>query len=99
MAFDEATKLAAWNKGKLLETTIPKFTAKTNVTHGCSSQSTETEIPCTDGWEIDHITSQDHGGTDALSNLRPLQWKNNASKGAGRLKCVVTAKGEKNGPI
>jgi hypothetical protein len=40
-----------------------------------------------------------NGGTDALSNLRPLQWENNASKGAGRLKCAVTAKGDKNGPV
>jgi hypothetical protein len=50
------------------------------------------------GWEIDHITSQDHGGSDAPSNLRPLQWENNASKGAGRLVCKVKAHGKNNGP-
>lgn len=50
------------------------------------------------GWEIDHITSQHHNGTNALSNLRPLNWRNNASKGPGRLKCAVTAKGTKNVP-
>lgn len=28
------------------------------------------------GWVIDHITPVSHGGTNNLSNLRPLQWKN-----------------------
>ncbi len=40
------------------------------------------------GWEVDHI---DPNGRDGLSNLRPLQWKNNLDKGEGRLKCPVTA--------
>jgi hypothetical protein len=43
------------------------------------------------GWEIDHITP---GGPDALSNLRPLQWQNNADKSDGRLKCNVIAVGK-----
>lgn len=48
------------------------------------------------GWEIDHITPQSQGGTDHISNLRPLQWQNNASKQDGRLVCVVTADGNHN---
>ena len=32
------------------------------------------------GWEIDHIVPLDHGGTDDLSNLQPLQWENNRRK-------------------
>ena len=43
------------------------------------------------GWEIDHITPISNGGPDALYNLRPLQWENNASKQNGRLTCPVTA--------
>ncbi len=43
------------------------------------------------GWEIDHITPESEGGRDELSNLRPLQWKNNVNKQAGRLKCPVTS--------
>jgi len=45
------------------------------------------------GWEIDHITP---GGPDTLSNLKPLQWQNNVDKSDGRLKCNVTANGNKN---
>jgi hypothetical protein len=41
------------------------------------------------GWEIDHITPESNGGGDELSNLRPLQWHNNASKQDGRLTCPV----------
>ena len=33
------------------------------------------------GWEIDHRKPVAEGGTDDLSNLQPLQWKNNCSKG------------------
>jgi hypothetical protein len=48
------------------------------------------------GWEIDHITTVSRGGSDDLSNLRPLQWENNASRQDGRLTCKVTASGEHN---
>ena len=50
------------------------------------------------GWEIDHIIPESEGGGDELSNLRPLQWQNNAGKQAGRLKCVVTASDKNNVP-
>ncbi len=43
------------------------------------------------GWEIDHITPEANGGGDELSNLRPLQWRNNASKQDGKLTCPVKA--------
>ncbi len=32
------------------------------------------------GWEIDHIIPVSMGGNDLLTNLRPLQWKNNVSR-------------------
>lgn len=48
------------------------------------------------GWEIDHIKPVEQGGTDELSNLRPLQWENNLNKSEGRLKCKVSSQGNKN---
>ena len=44
------------------------------------------------GWEIDHIKPDSKGGEDIVSNARPLQWFNNASRQNGRLVCQVTAK-------
>ncbi len=48
------------------------------------------------GWEIDHIILASDGGTDAPSNLRPLQWENNASRQDSPLVCVVIASGKDN---
>lgn len=48
------------------------------------------------GWEVDHIKPKGKGGPDDLSNLRPLQWKNNAEKNDDKLTCPVTSSAEKN---
>jgi len=48
------------------------------------------------GWETDHIKPESEGGGNELSNLRPLQWKNNSTKQAGRLTCPVKAESLKN---
>ena len=32
------------------------------------------------GWEVDHIVRAEDGGSDALTNLRPLQWRANAAR-------------------
>ena len=42
------------------------------------------------GWEVDHIKPEAHDGTDELSNLQPLHWKNNVEKGDSlQLKCAI----------
>ena len=48
------------------------------------------------GWEVDHIKAKERGGSDDISNLRPLQWQNNRSKAAGKSDCVVTSKDNAN---
>ena len=98
MAFDQQTILAVWNKGKIVGQNDPKEWRQDECgawMYFGSYGNRNSQY----GWEIDHITSKDHGGTDALSNLRPLQWQNNLSKSSGRLKCAVTAKGKDNGSI
>lgn len=45
------------------------------------------------GWEVDHIVPVSQGGTDDLSNLQPLHWRNNRRKGDSRdtlSSCIVT---------
>ena len=48
------------------------------------------------GWELDHIAPASLGGSNSLSNLRPLQWENNASRQNGPLSCPVSAYGNVN---
>lgn len=48
------------------------------------------------GWEIDHIDPISKGGTDELSNLRALQWDNNASRHNGKLLNKIYFNGKRN---
>jgi hypothetical protein len=95
MAIDEGTKSAVWKKGKIAGSNDAGKWRKDECGAwiGFDAYGNRNSQY---GWEIDHIVSQDHGGSDAISNLRPLQWQNNASKGSGRLVCAVTASGKDN---
>ena len=50
------------------------------------------------GWEIDHIRPKSMMGSDFISNLQPLQWQNNRSKGDNypSFETVVSSSGNKN---
>lgn len=50
------------------------------------------------GWTIDHIFPVSKGGTNVFANLRPMNWRNNISKGDDfpRYTAVITSNGNKN---
>jgi len=95
MAFTEQEISAVWAKGKIVSNNDPNVWRKDE----CDAWIKRSEYGnrnSTYGWEIDHIKPKDQGGSDNLSNLRPLQWENNAAKSSGRLVCAVTSSGTNN---
>lgn len=92
MEYNEETINAVWEKGKTIPDNDPKVYRKDE----CGAWIARSKHGNRDsqyGWEIDHISP---GGSDAISNLRPLQWENNVDKSDGRLKCNIIADGAAN---
>lgn len=50
------------------------------------------------GWEIDHVFPVDRGGDNHFDNLRPINWRNNASKGSNypSYTAAVVSEGNRN---
>lgn len=93
--FSEDTIQKVWEKGTIILGQDPKLWRQDKCKAWIGRKfygDRESEY----GWEIDHITPTSNGGTDILSNLRPLQWDNNASRQAGRLSCKITSSGIHN---
>ncbi|MCG3147231.1 MAG: hypothetical protein PCFJNLEI_00669 [Verrucomicrobiae bacterium] len=92
---DEDLVKQVWKKGAVLPGHDPNKVRKDK----CGAWMVFTEHDNREsefGWEIDRVTSNDHGGSDALNNLRPVHWENVASKSSGKLVCVVTSDGGAN---
>lgn len=95
MGFSDYTVQKVWGKGTIVPNDDPNVWRKDQ----CGAWIGRTYYGNRNsqyGWEIDHIRPESEGGGDELSNLRPLQWQNNASKQEGRLTCPVTAHGVNN---
>ena len=68
-----------WNKGEVIpgyHSNVWRLDAYGNVIQFSDYADRDSEY----GWEIDHITPVKDGGSDNLSNLRPLQWKVNVRR-------------------
>jgi hypothetical protein len=92
MSFSENTIQAVWEKGNVVPGNNSDVWRKDQCSawlHRDSHGNRKSQY----GWEINHI---DPNGSDNLSNLRPLQWENNAEKSDGKLACPIIAVGTNN---
>ena len=80
-----------WNKAKIAPGYDPNRVRK----DACGALIVRERYGMTSdyGWEVDHVVPVAAGGGDELSNLQPLQWENNRSKGDTLIgwRCKITA--------
>ena len=92
MSFDDEIVEDVWKKGQSAPNNDPQIWRK-DVCGALIGRNYYGNRDSMYGWEIDHINPN---GGDSLDNLQPLQWENNAAKGDGPLRCVVTSNGTEN---
>lgn len=78
--FDLTTRQAVWRKGQIAPGHNPESIRK-DVCGKLMSWDAYGDTSSSLGWEIDHIKPKAKDGGDELSNLQPLQWNNNRTKG------------------
>ena len=63
--------------GSVISLKCEKYVSRENLENIEYGYGEESEY----GWEIDHVLPLSKGGTHDISNLEPLQWQNNRTKG------------------
>jgi len=76
---DESTKLAVWQKGRVIPEFDPKVWRHDSL-GSVMNYSEHGNINSKHGWEIDHIKPTSKGGLNTIDNIQPLQWENNRTK-------------------
>ena len=85
---------SVWNKGHIVPGVDSSLRRKDDCGAWISwNQHGNRTADFNEGWEIDHIRALANGGSDLISNLRPVHWRNNARKSDGSLVCAVFARG------
>ena len=78
---DEQLKLSVWAKGEIALGYNPIFYRRDKL--GAWMQySAHGDTLSHFGWEIGYIKPVEEGGINELSNLQPLQWRNNRNRTA-----------------
>jgi hypothetical protein len=96
MRYSENTIWGVWSKGEIFSGNDPIFWRR----DACGAWIFRGNYERKDseyGWVIDHIKPIAEGGTEDISNLRPMQWENTRRKADGSIDCHATSEGVYNG--
>lgn len=92
MILSDSVVNQVWEKAEEIQGVNPKVKRKDKC-GATMAKSAYGDHNSSFGWDIDHIKPKSKNGTDVLSNLQPLHWKNNASKCNGpdnpQIYCVI----------
>jgi hypothetical protein len=92
--FSEEVKRAVWQKAAAIPGTDPRLRRKDVCGAWIDWEKYGDLSPGGYGWEVDHVVPVSKGGNDITTNLQPLHWENNRTKGDNwpNWSCRVAAK-------